>query len=57
MMYAGGLAIVNGMKHNFQLTVVVLADNKVGDDVISFLSGRLRGTIHQLCESLLTSMY
>lgn len=52
----GGMAIVNGMTRNFRLQVVVLADNKVGDDVITLLAGRLRGTLSELCGSLLTSM-
>ena len=51
----GGMAIVNGMTHNFRLRVVVLSDNKVGDEVITYLAGRVRGSLPELCQSLLTS--
>lgn len=51
----GGMAIVNGMKKNYQLRVVILSDNKVGDDVITYLAGRVRGSLSELCQSLLTS--
>ena len=39
---------------NRTLKTVILADNKVSDDVIALLSGRLRGSIMDLCDSLLT---
>jgi membrane protein YqaA with SNARE-associated domain len=54
---SGGMAIVHGMTRNYNLKVVVLSDNKVGDDVITLLAGRLRGNLTQMCESLLTSKF
>ena len=48
------MAIVNGMKKNYQLQVVILSDNKVGDEVITYLAARVRGSLKYLCESLLT---
>jgi hypothetical protein len=49
------MGIVNGMQYNFRLRVVILADNKVGDEVITYLVGRQRGSLPELCQSLLTS--
>lgn len=53
----GGMAIVNGMTRNYTLKQVVLADNKVGDDVIILLMGRLNGKLTDMCQSLLTSTF
>ena len=47
---------MHGMRKNHQLKIVVLADNKVGDETITLLAGRVRGNISHLCKSLLTSM-
>lgn len=46
---------MNGLTRNEHLRVVVLSDNKVGDEVITYLAGRVRGSLSELCQSLLTS--
>ena len=52
LMEMGGLALVNCLKYNLTLEQLIIADNMIGLENMKILSGRLGGTMGDVCKSV-----